>query len=115
MISDDLKKFIVYVLRRSTYRWPARNEALKKARTARGMYRCNMCQEIFPKKETQIDHVQPVVRLSGFTTFDDYIERMFPSPEGFQILCILCHDSKTQIENNGRHKIRKEKKNVKTD
>jgi 5-methylcytosine-specific restriction endonuclease McrA len=87
------------LLRRGSFHWKARNDALVAARVERGKYKCASCEDLFGPKEVQIDHIFPVVDpKKGFTTFDDYIERLFCETEGFQILCTSCHDAKTKIE-----------------
>lgn len=103
-----LRAFIVASLRRSSLWWVYRNLALKAARIERGLYKCACCGKVFPKKEIRLDHIIPVVRLSGFSGWEDYINRMFPKAEGFQVLCLGCNDQKTKEENL----LRKLKKNV---
>lgn len=103
-----LKRFIVASLRRSSLYWPFRNLALKEARIERGMYKCADCHGAFSKKEVRVDHIKPVVKLSGFSGWEDYINRMFPKTHGFQILCLKCNDIKCQEENI----LRKIKKNI---
>lgn len=101
MTSERLKKlkpFIISLLRKGTYRWPERNEALKLAKVERGIYKCAMCNEIYKRKEVQIDHINPAVPLTGFDGFDNYIDRMFCERTGFQVLCTSCHDQKTAAE-----------------
>ena len=106
-----LKRFLVSILRRATYRWPERNAALSAARIERGLYKCAMCQGSFKKDEVDIDHSLPVVNISnGFTNWDDYIKGMFPDADGFQILCKSCHDVKTDLENTMRQSIKDAKK-----
>ena len=57
-----------------------------------------------------MDHIDPVVNPeTGFTTFDDYIERMFCGVAGFQVLCKSCHDAKTYLENQLRYDIKENK------
>jgi 5-methylcytosine-specific restriction endonuclease McrA len=106
----SLKRFIISTLRRATYRWPHRNTALVNARIARNQYKCANCEKIFTRKEIKIDHIEPIVPLSGFTTWDEYINRMFCGVEGLQILCSPCHNEKTWDENSGRTLSRKRKK-----
>ena len=106
------KSFIIQTLRRATYRYPARNEALKSARISRGLYKCALCPKDKPHKRDQvfIDHILPVVDpVKGFTGWDDYIERMFPEQDGFQVICEEHHTKKTEKENS----LRKKTKNVK--
>lgn len=100
----DLKKFLIPILRRGSYKWPPRTEALKKARVSYGKYQCNKCKEVFRKKDIAVDHVRPVVASSGFRDWDTYIQRLYCKASGFQILCKPCHDEKTKKENKRRVK-----------
>lgn len=99
----SLKRFLIPILRRASYRWKPRGEALKKSRLERGLYQCNSCKELFKQTDICLDHIFPVVNPKiGFTNWDDYIDRMFPETEGFQVLCKLCHDVKTKLEDEMR-------------
>lgn len=114
------KTWIMATLRRASYRWPARNEAVKLARVDRGLYKCAMCEGTFLQKETAIDHIEPVVPFNGFpmhplTTEPDWtiiIDRLFCDVTGFQILCHQCHDSKTMSEDTLRANYNKERKDL---
>ena len=97
------KTWLTSGLRRMSYRWPARSEALKLGRVERGMYKCAQCLSTYPKQEIKLDHIQPVVNVAtGFTNWDDFIDRLFCEAEGYQILCNQCHDTKTMIEDEMR-------------
>lgn len=110
----DLKKFLIPVLRRATYRWTARSEALKDARKERNTYECAMCNDMFKNNEVVLDHILPVVDpKTGFTNWDDYINRMFPDKTGFQVLCKPCHEVKTSLEDEMRKHFNQERKNKK--
>lgn len=99
----NLKQFITWTLRKATYRMKARSDALRAARVERNTYKCATCQKLFPNKEVRVDHILPVVDpATGFTTWDDYIARMFCGPEGLQILCLEDHKTKTKAENATR-------------
>ena len=39
----ELKSFVIATLRRASYRWYSRTEALKNARVSRGLYKCESC------------------------------------------------------------------------
>lgn len=107
----NLKRFLISILRRATYRWPPRSEALKEGRKERNAYECAMCKDIYKNNEIVLDHIKPVVDPKlGFTTWDDYINRMFPEKEGFQVLCSDCHDIKTDLEDEMRKHFHKERK-----
>jgi 5-methylcytosine-specific restriction endonuclease McrA len=55
------------------------------------------------------DHIDPVVPLSGFSSWDDIIRRLFVGEDGWQAICVTCHDKKTKEENDKRKALRKEK------
>ena len=91
--------FVKFALRRASLRWPPRSEALKRARVERGRYACAMCGGLFASNEVHIDHIIPVVDVQdGFTNWDNYINRLLPEVEGFQILCHRDHEIKTSLE-----------------
>lgn len=107
---QSLGTFIKGLLRRGSFHWRARNEALVAARVERGKYLCADCKELFGPKEVALDHIVPVVDPKvGFTTWDDYINRLFCETDGFQILCHSCHDAKTQIEDVMREHFKTQK------
>lgn len=111
---QNRKNFVVSLLRRGSFYWKARAEALTNARVARGQYRCAMCGELFGPKEVDIDHIEPVIDpRTGFTTFDDYINKLFCDADGFQILCrAACHSSKTMIEDQMREHFKTGKEEI---
>lgn len=106
-----LKPFIINLLRRGTFLWKPRGDKLKEARVARGLYKCEQCNNTFSSKEIKLDHIEPVVDVKlGFQTFDIYIDRMFCEKDGFQALCNSCHDGKTQVEKELRKTYKRVKK-----
>lgn len=105
-----LKNWLVQKLRRLSYMWPPRKAALKKARIARGVYKCAHCNNTFGPKQINVDHIIPVVSIDGWTDWNGFIDRLFCKEEGYQILCIQDHDTKTQLENSLRPNFRSSKK-----
>ncbi len=120
----DLKTWVIWALRKASYRWPPRQQALRDAaatredynkygaervsKLVRNFYWCAKCEEVFSRKGVSIDHVVPVVDTRmGWQGFDEFIRRMFCDVSGFQILCSNCHDTKTQRENKVRREYRK--------
>ena len=103
------KSFLIQILRRASYKWKPRGETLKRARFARGRYRCAMCLSThFKVKEIVVDHIEPVVDVSnGWKSWDEYINRMFCELDGFQVLCKPCH----QIKSNAENLVRRQKQN----
>lgn len=123
----DLKQWVIWTLRKASYRWPPRQEALhnasvskadylkrpgeKVSKLVRNFYRCSKCFRVFSRKGVSIDHIEPVVDpRKGWQGFDVYIKRMFCAVYGFQVLCSTCHDAKTAKENIVRKKYKAERK-----
>lgn len=96
--------FVKNTLRRASYRWPPRDEAIRLARVARGFYKCSHCEvDTFKRQDVELDHIEPVIPIKGgFTTWDEYITRLFPQANGYQVLCKTCHGAKTMIEDTLR-------------
>jgi 5-methylcytosine-specific restriction endonuclease McrA len=101
-----LKNFVTQTLRRATYRWPFKNMAKNLQRLERGLYQCQGCESTFSPSDIELDHIVPVIDVqTGFTTWDDFIKRLFIKTDGFQVLCSdICHKNKTIIENELRIK-----------
>jgi 5-methylcytosine-specific restriction endonuclease McrA len=112
-----LKSFIISGLRAASSRYPPKFEAKKAAFTEKKInkktgrecshYICADCKQEYPSGEVAVDHRVPVVDpKTGFTTWDDFVTRLFCSVDNFQILCETCHQRKT----NEEKKIAKEHK-----
>ena len=98
-------------LRRASLGWPPISECRRLARVGRGEYLCAMCKGIFKDKECHVDHRDPVIDIiKGFTTWDDYINRLFCDVEGLDLLCKNCHESKTSHETHMRKWARAKRK-----
>lgn len=68
----------------------------------RTKFECAICKGLFEKEETAMDHINPVIETTGFTTWDAYLSSLFCGEEGYQCLCKECHQKKTQEENKQR-------------
>lgn len=111
MAIDSIKKaFAVSSLRRSSYRWPPRYQAMNAARVERGKYKCAKCDVVTNRKNVQVDHLVTVVPLEGFDSWDGFIDRLFCDIEGFRVLCKPCHSAVTKIQNAIRRDIKKQVK-----
>jgi hypothetical protein len=109
-------------LRRIYFRWPGRKVALDRVRvetfgvTKSGeptkrpavWYRCETCGTLGkaqvakgnPKGQVRVwvDHKDPVVPLDRYPDWNEYVNRLFCSPDNFEILCDDCHHMKSQAE-----------------
>lgn len=103
------RAFIVSVLRAGSRRWPPKYETLNEAKTEKKKntktnrvaqhYLCAACGVDFPNTQVQVDHISPVVDVkTGFTTWDNYIDRLFCGKDNLQVLCKTCHAIKTKEE-----------------
>lgn len=96
---DWLKK----ELRRISYKYKPRQQVVKDARVRRGVYKCAFCGGEFGPKQVHVDHIQPVIDPNqGFVDWNTYIERLFCNYDGWQVLCIDCHQIKSTAENATR-------------
>lgn len=108
-------------LRRASYRTPARNAALTKARVARGLYECAECKRRglivqHPKKTIALDHIIPVVDPKlGWISLDDFAQKLLCDESNYQVLCKPHHQEKTNLERHVRAMhgtLKRKKKNV---
>lgn len=104
------KAFIISALRQASNRWPPKYMCRKAAWISRGLYWCAGYKQDPHKiaaKEVKVDHIIPVVDpATGFTTFDDFIKRLFTEQENFQVLCEACHQRKTNDEKGQRKNVK---------
>jgi hypothetical protein len=96
-------------LRKTFAAWEPANQAMKNARRPysgpnklqKFEVECAHCKGWFPMKEVQRDHVVPVGSLKSIEDLPGFLERLTPeSPSAFQMLCIECHQAKTQYKEN---------------
>lgn len=103
-----LRGFIIGALRQGFRRYPNKYRVLKnacvgvKTNKASGRkaahYRCAKCKAVKPRKEVQVDHIEPVVAATGFVDWNTYISRMYCSESNLQVLCKKCHKTKSLKE-----------------
>ena len=108
----DVKKrnLILLILRRGTYKWGPKGEALRASKVGRNQYRCALCgpSKVYRNKEKQQDHIIPVQRVDGiYDGLEEVADRMFAPKEGWQTLCLPHHKEKSARENTLRAEARK--------
>lgn len=104
--------FIKSALRTASVRWPPRYQCLHDAFITKGinpatgrvakMYRCQKCKGTFTAANMEVNHIEPVIPVSGFDSWDNVIERLFCERAGLEALCKPCHKSVTKFENQQR-------------
>lgn len=117
--------WLVWQLRKISYRWPARYKVLRAAKVGVNTYKCAECNKAYKKvgrkRIISIDHILPVKDPAKPNAFQDalascpcgvcdYLRRMFCDEAGLQVLCKACHDAKTKGEMTVRKKNRRKKK-----
>ena len=116
------KSFIISALRGAHSKWGVKADVKKSARVSTGRYLCAGCGTVGPatlpplrgqsrrRNNAAVDHINPVVNPSqGFIDWNTYITRMFLEEDGYQILCYVCHGTKTRDEREERTEMRKKK------
>jgi hypothetical protein len=137
-VNPRLKTFVINVLRAASRKWEARDKAKIRGRVlakdhleidagrSKYLYPCavcgKLCREISGKKpkEFQMDHLEPVEPTNGYKSgleldLNEHVERMFCDDDGWQRLCISCHQEKSNKENEERRVYKKGKKNERKD
>lgn len=102
--------FVKSLLRAGSRKWGPNQKVKKDARVGRGQYKCSSCGEIVPptlkgKHNIFVDHVIPATDIiEGFTSWDDFIERLFCEEDNLQLICHECHSKKSKAESESRRK-----------
>lgn len=92
-------------LRSLSYKTPMRSMAMKRAKIERGRYKCEECGTIGGPKTMAVDHLDPIIPITGFKSWDDTIDRLFCTTDKLQVICKdPCHKAKTKAENALRPK-----------
>jgi len=116
-----INAFITATLRRGFGRFPSKWEVKKKAYLGRkvnpktgrlaGVYECASCKGEFLSTDIEVDHKIPVINPdTGFTTWDEFINRLFCKASNLQVLCKTCHRAKSGKETVIRTAARRKRK-----
>ena len=124
--AKDFKTWLIWTMRKASYRWPPRSQAFRAAQVSRSeyvktpgpgaaasdrvrnFYRCALCKKVYARTRVSADHIKPVVDPKrGWQDWEEYLQRLFCEVKGFQIICSDCHDQKTKRERRIRTKYRK--------
>ncbi len=105
----EFSSFILSALRSATRYWKPKMVKLEEGRRPnesdnkrlKWENNCEECGGWFPEKQIEVDHIVPCGGISGPDWLDKikpWIIRAFVEIEGFQRLCLTCHNRKTQAE-----------------
>lgn len=108
-MEKKLKLKIIKVLRRDSYKSGVYKKVYERTyKTTEGkafVHGCEICKNLFKRKEMQVDHILSVIPLhtdEENCDLYDYIERLYCNEKALQHLCKECHQDKTQFENHLR-------------
>lgn len=116
----SLDNWLKAKLRRITREWPGNKLVYDEARIERGLYKCQICGKLDKLKSKDRktkelvpnfhkDHIEPIVPLDGKIKRKDdlkridwniWIDRCFLGKQ--QLICVNCHETKTELENEMR-------------
>lgn len=65
-------------------------------------YKCAECKKWHKAKDVSVDHIVPAGSLNTYDDLVPFVQRLFCSVEGLQVLCRTCHNTKTQQERSGK-------------
>lgn len=106
MTESAFWSFIRSALRQKSRWWkPITQCKLKARRPYKGPnkrqkfeYQCKYCEQWFPDKRVNVDHITPAGTLRSAADLPGFVERLFCEIDGLQVLCSKCHDEKTKLE-----------------
>ena len=98
--------FIRSALRQKSRWWKPITECKLKAKRAykgpnkrqKFEYKCAACNNWFPEKQINVDHIKPAGSLNCAQDLPGFVERLFCEIDNLQVLCEKCHDVKTKLE-----------------
>lgn len=106
--------FVKGGLRSASQRWPPKYKALNEACVGQKInpksgrlakfYTCNICKEDFPAKQVEVNHIIPVIPVTGFDSWDGVVERLFCEADKLEVVCRPCHKNISKQENINRKK-----------
>lgn len=104
-----------YIFNQSSLYYQAYQRQLSHLKGVRGgrKYICASCKKSFVKKNTQLDHKEPVIEIgksSSDYTWYELVSRVFCDIDNLEVLCKNCHNKKSAKEAEERAKIRRERK-----
>lgn len=109
------QRYLIAAIRKVWRYSPARQMARKLAehptkidkKTGKKYQRCTADGLYHKREDTQVDHINPAVAVTGFQDWNTYIERTLAvTVDDLQILCKSCHKEKSKKENEERRKHR---------
>lgn len=98
-------QFIRSALRQCSMRWAplvriapdsARRKNQSDNKRLRWEYQCAKCKDWYPRKQVEVDHIEPVGSLKCLDDLPGFVSRLLCEADGLVVLCDACHHEKTQ-------------------
>lgn len=94
--------FVRSALRSASNRYPPKYEVKNEAKRdyvgdnkrQKYEYLCAICNNYFPAKEVEVDHIVPAGKLGSYEDLPGFVERLFCSKEGLRVVCKPCHKAR---------------------
>ena len=91
-------------LRQLSMRWPPLSDVLRENRRQyhgenkrqKWEYECAMCGGWFSAKEIEVDHLEPVGKLTSFDDIRGVVERMFCEVDRLRVTCVDCNQKRSR-------------------
>lgn len=130
-MNDHIKRKIISYARRLSGSWPPKQNVKKRALVAPALHRCSKCGslnyegeseknfqkyveqfpgEVVNNRGIELDHIKPVISVSGWSTWEDFFNSLFCDEDNYRPLCFICHKRKSTEENRHRQSHRKRKR-----
>lgn len=95
--------FIRSALRQKSRWWKPIQQVKQEARRAykgdnkrqKFEYQCSICDEWFPDKEVEVDHIIPAGSLTCGSDLEGFVDRLFCEKDGLRVVCKCCHRKET--------------------
>lgn len=122
-MNAKIKRMIIGYARKLHGSWEPKRNAKKRAQVAPALHQCSKCGSLnyegdsqknfdkyvaeFPDKQVnfkpiEMDHISPVVSVTGWTSWDDFFASLYCDEDNYRPLCNDCHKKKSSNENKYR-------------
>lgn len=129
-MNAKIKRMIIGYARKLSGSWEPKQNVKKRAQVAPALHRCSKCGSLNYEGESEknyqkyveqfpndvvnfdgieMDHIRPVVKITGWTSWEDFFDSLFCDEDGYRPLCHQCHLAKSRSEEVHRRAARKKK------
>lgn len=104
MLRQALRKLSIRWKPGQTYLQRFKRDSQSDNKRLKFEYMCEHCENWFPRKEVELDHIIPCGTLTCFADLPEFCRKMFIEEDGgWQVLCLACHLTKTIEDRRNGH------------